>query len=387
MKLARGFLYIIAFLTFLVIAAFFAMRIFADDLSKIAFVPTAEYTEQKPLEVSAYADPALWFSHPARTEDPSRWQPAYAEADEGEGEPAAELAGAQPESPPPFAVFFIHPTSYLAKDHWNAPLDDAESQQRARLFLQGMASAFNQAAQIWAPRYRQAAFGAFLTRVPEADQAIDAAYRDVELAFDEFIEKARPDAPIVLAGHSQGSVHLLRLLKDRIAGTPLEQRIAAVYAIGWPISIEHDLPSLGLPACTEPDEAGCLISWVSFAEPADPGQMLVIYNESAGFDGQPREGGHILCSNPITGRLGDSAPASANLGTLVPNKELTSAELIPAAVPATCREDGLLIIGDPPKMGQAVLPGNNYHVYDIPLFWANLKQDVARRVRAWRPAR
>ena len=43
--------------------------------------------------------------------------------------------------------------------------------------------------------------------------------------------------PIVLAGHSQGAAHVLRLLRDEIAGTPLEQRVAMVYAVGWPISI------------------------------------------------------------------------------------------------------------------------------------------------------
>jgi hypothetical protein len=52
-------------------------------------------------------------------------------------------------------------------------------------------------------------------------------------------------------------------------------------------------------------------------------------------------------------------------------------------VPARCDTRGLLLIGDPPDLGPYVLPGNNYHVYDIPLFWANLRQDVGRRVGAW----
>jgi hypothetical protein len=34
-------------------------------------------------------------------------------------------------------------------------------------------------------------------------------------------------------------------------------------------------------------------------------------------------------------------------------------------------------------MGPFVAPGNNYHVYDIPLFWANIRADFARRVGAW----
>ena len=50
MKLARGFLYVIAFLIVLVIAGFFALRIWSDDLTKFAFVPQGEFVEQQPLE-------------------------------------------------------------------------------------------------------------------------------------------------------------------------------------------------------------------------------------------------------------------------------------------------------------------------------------------------
>ena len=56
-------------------------------------------------------------------------------------------------------------------------------------------------------------------------------------------------------------------------------------------------------------------------------------------------------------------------------------------MPARCDPTtGLLMIGDPPDLGPGVLPGNNYHVYDIPLFWANLKADVTRRLAAWTKA-
>jgi hypothetical protein len=52
-------------------------------------------------------------------------------------------------------------------------------------------------------------------------------------------------------------------------------------------------------------------------------------------------------------------------------------------VPARCRKDGLLIVDNPPKLPAGVLPGNNYHLFDIPLFWENLHEDVGRRMRAW----
>ena len=98
----------------------------------------------------------------------------------------------------------------------------------------------------------------------------------------------------------------------------------------------------------------------------------------------------MLCSNPLTGATGGSAPASANLGTLVPSADLSSGALKAGMVPARCGEadghKGLLLVGSPPALGPYVLPGNNYHVYDIPMFWANLRADFARRVAAWRAA-
>jgi hypothetical protein len=379
---ARKFLYAVAFVVFLVVAGAIALNIWSKELTRLALVPTADFVEQTPLETNAYQDPAMWLSRPGiGTDDPARWQPAF----RGEGRAPvapADAAGATPD----YAVFFVHPTSYIERSAWNAPLSDERANRIARVYVKGMASPFNSASEIWAPRYRQATFGAFLTDSPEARQAIEAAYRDVHRAFRFFLDSVDPGTPIVLAGHSQGALHLLRLLREDIAGTPLKKRIAAVYIVGWPISVEHDLPALGLPACATPGQAGCVMSWSSYAEPADPSELLEYYSSSRGFDGGLRGDSEILCTNPLTGGVGGEAPASANLGTLVPDADLASGELVPGAVPARCGDRGLLYIGDPPKMGSAVLPGNNYHVYDIPLFWQIVHEDVARRVAAWKPA-
>ena len=402
--MARKFLYFVVFCIIVVIGVLLALRVWADEFTQVAFVPDAEFVEQDPLANNAYNDPAMWFSRPGLgVEDPARWQPAVAAQVEpmpagttpepaptprpttaSEASSASDSPAPAPESAtPPFAVFFVHPTSYFDRSQWNAPLDHADSQARARLFLRGMASAFNQASEIWAPRYRQATFGAFLTDQAEAEQAIDAAYHDVEQAFEFFLDSVGPDTPIVLAGHSQGAVHVMRLLKDRIAGSELEQRVAMAYPIGWPISVEHDLPALGLPPCATPNQFGCIMGWASFSEPAEPGMALERYRNSPGFDGLARGDYGILCVNPLTGTIDGEAPAEKNLGTLVPNADLTSGELVPAMVPARCDERGLLLIGEGPDLGAYVLPGGNYHVFDIPLFWRNLQDDVVRRVQAW----
>jgi len=404
--MVRAFLYFIATMIVLVIIGLFALNYWSDKATEIAFVPNTEFVEQDPLADNAYADPDMWYSRPGiGTDDPSRYQPAIAETqnplphseDEGTLVEQASKAGSrriaqdEQEEAPPFAVFFVHPTSYIPTNidsdiRWNAALDDEEAQDRAKLFLRGLASPFNRAAEIWAPKYRQAAVGAFLTDKPQAQQAIDAAYRDVEQSFDYFLETVDKDRPIVLAGHSQGSLHLLRLLRERIKGRPVEDRIAAVYAVGWPISLDHDLPVLPLPACERANESGCILSWSSFADDGDPTQLLKRFRASPGFDGKPRGDTPILCVNPITGFANSTAPADDNKGTLVPSEDLTSGELVPGAVGARCDKQGILRIGDPPAMGSAVLPGENYHVYDIPLFWRNVQEDVVTRVREWAAA-
>jgi len=373
--MARWFLYLVAGAVVLVLVALLLLQFFAEELSEMAFVPKGEFTPQPELAKNAYADPAMWISRPGLgVKDPVLWRPEGLAAEDG------KALGA--------AVFFIHPTSYLDRDRWNAAVDEPEARKLAELFVKGMASPFNRSADIWAPRYRQAAFGALLVGKPEARQALDAAYGDILKAFDVFIATVAKDRPIVLAGHSQGAYHLRRLIRERIAGTPLQARVAAAYVVGWPVSLSHDLPLMGLPPCTAPDEAGCIMSWLSVAEPADTGMMLKAFANRPGLDGKDESGSPFLCTNPLTGTQGGTASASANLGTLVPDLKKETGKLVAGAVPARCGKDGFLDIGAPPglDLGPYILPGNNYHLYDIVLFWANLRADVARRVEAWKAA-
>ncbi|MEA3001225.1 MAG: hypothetical protein QOH81_13, partial [Sphingomonadales bacterium] len=179
----------------------------------------------------------------------------------------------------------------------------------------------------------------------------------------------------------------MRLLAERIKGRPEAKRIVAAYVVGWPISVTADLPSLGLPACEKANEARCLLSWQSFAEPADPKMITDVYDASRGETGLPRAGSPMLCVNPLTGTRGGAAPAAANLGTLIPNETLTEGQLRKPGVPARCDVRGFLLVADPPALGPYVLPGNNYHVYDYALFWLNVRRDAAARLAAFEAAK
>jgi hypothetical protein len=364
--LARKFLYLVAILIMLAIAATFAYRLFGVQLLRQAMVPSASFKALPAPAADTYARREMWLAHPSIPGNPALWTPE----------------GYAPATDPRAAVFFIHPTSYLDRSQWNAPLDSRDANDRAALFLRGQASAFNEVGAVWAPRYRQATFGAFLTNEQAATQALDLAYRDVLSAFDRFLVEAG-DRPIILAGHSQGALHLGRLLKDRIAGQPIADRIVAAYVVGWPVSRTADLPEMGLPECRQADQAGCILSWQSFAEPADPSLIFDTFDATTGFNGTKRAGTPMVCTNPLTGNAGDSASASANLGTLFPSVDLTTATIEPGRVPARCEGRGLLMIGSAIDLGNYVLPGNNYHVFDYSLFWANIRADAARRVKAF----
>ena len=353
----------------LTLAAAFAYRMWGAELMRMALVPTASFQQEAAVPQDTYVEAKMWLARPDIANNPSFWTPEgykHGPADKGA------------------AIFFIHPTSYLSRSRWNAPIDDAEAGARAALFLRGQASAFNDSGEIWAPRYRQATFGAFLTRADDARRALDLAYGDVAAAFDAFLHQIGPSRPIILAGHSQGSLHLTRLLVDRVSKDPkLARRIVAAYVVGWPVSRTTDLPLMGLHECRQADDTRCILSWESFAEPADTSLIIESYDQSKGFDGRPRRNTPVICTNPLDGTAGGSADPSANLGTLFPSSDLQTAAILPGKVGARCTDAGYLSIGEGPDVGPYVLPGNNYHVYDYSLFWANIRVDAARRLAAY----
>ncbi|MFP5407092.1 MAG: DUF3089 domain-containing protein, partial [Gammaproteobacteria bacterium] len=312
-----------------------------------------------------YAKLENWIAREDLPDDPSRWRPS----NDAQVEPIAIDA----------QVFYIHPTTFLQRSSWNAPLvPDANTEGRTRLFVQSQASAFN--APVWAPRYRQAAFGAFLLKSEDAQKALDLAYSDVAASFDEFLRR-NSEGPIIMAGHSQGALHLSRLLRERAPG--LKDRLVAAYVVGWPLSSTADLPAMGVKACDAPDEIGCVLSWQSYGQPANPDLIMDAWEGTKGPTGLAHERKAMLCVNPITGTKDGTAAPETNPGTLVPSADLSSATLEPGKVGARCENGLLLLDGEIPKLGPFVLPGNNYHVYDYALFWGAIRADARRRIDAW----
>ncbi|MBO9575269.1 MAG: DUF3089 domain-containing protein [Sphingobium sp.] len=370
--MARKFLYVVALLITLAVIIMISFSFFGTRIMQSVLVPRVSFAAPQPLAAGFYDRAEGWFARPdGRASDPTRWQPA--------GVPAPPPADSHDGA----AIFFIHPTSAFDTMRWNASANDPVAAAQATRFLRLQATALAAAGLVWAPRYRQAVFGAFLTDKAEAQKAIDLAYGDVRAAFETFL-RANPQGPIILAGHSQGTVHLLRLLAERVGGVDWRPRVVAVYAPGWPISVAHDLPALGFAACTAPRQTGCILSWQSFAPPAETATLEGAFDAGTGFDGKPRKGSAILCTNPLTRGAGPNGAPDDNLGLLVGDGEPRSTQLMrPANVGAKCSGRGILLLDSAPKLGPAVMPGNNYHAYDYSLFWANIRADAQERLASW----
>lgn len=358
---------VIFVLTLVVVAGAFAIYQWGGDVLIKEATPKGHFAPAKAGGGPDYSQASSWVARPGVADDPALWLP--------DGVPQAAAGNA--------AVFFIHPTTYLENDRWNAGLDPGgDTEWRTKLFVQSQASAFNGAGEIWAPRYRQAAFGAFLLDSADARSALDFAYADVSAAFDQFLKEAG-NRPIILAGHSQGALHLIRLLREKVAGKAVAKRLVAAYVVGWPIDTGSDLPAIGVPSCRTAADTGCILSWMSFGQPANPSLILDQWKRTRGFTGGERAADRILCVNPITGTENGAAPPAENPGTLNPTSDFNSATLAVGQVGAHCDKGLLMLDGQIPPLGPYVLPGNNYHVYDYALFWAAIRRDAERRLAAW----
>ncbi len=282
-------------------------------------------------------------------------------------------------------VFFVHPTTYYQDDMWNARFDEPDETKQFLEdgVLRHQAAVFNSSARVFAPRYRQATLYAFMGEEPDTYAALEFAYGDVAAAFDHFVENLNDGRPFILASHSQGSLHSMKLLQEKIAGTDLAKRMVAAYLIGF--SIPEELGADGVQPCREAKAIGCYLNWNSVTADADTTGWKETTKIWIDDKLQHIAGRKIACVNPITGSLGGVADATANLGA---QPFAASGETVRAlreeATGAACN-DGMLIVS-PPADDEGFtfgVFGGDYHIYDYNLFHMNLRADVSRRVDAF----
>jgi hypothetical protein len=275
-------------------------------------------------------------------------------------------------------VFFVRPTTYMRSKVWNAPFDAKGEFDDGVLLYQ--ASVFNACCRIYAPRYRQATNRAQQTGNVKA---VDLAYSDVAAAFDYYIKHENMGRPFILASHSQGTTHALRLLQAQIAHTPLQSRMVAAYLIGSFIPLE--VGAAGVPVCQTSISTGCLLTW-NAAKPGSKGIFGALASGLYWFDGSYHVIGEqqSLCVNPLSWTEGGAGPASANLGALPFSRSRAQLPaLVPGAADAKCSNGVLEVTVQPGKKnGLRALLGW-YHLLDYNLFYGNIRQNLAERIGAY----
>jgi len=262
-------------------------------------------------------------------------------------------------------VFFVHPTTFLSSTGWNAPMGDLPSGNWVdNAVMPGQASVFNGSARVYAPRYRQAQIYAFFALEDGGNDALELAYTDIEAAFEHYLTEFNDNRPFIVAGHSQGALHVRSLLERKISGTQLLDRMVAAYPVGYPMGISDLTEAIpDIPMCESAPQTGCLLTWNTTGDGYRPLQ--------------PTQG--QVCVSPLTWTADGAAGAfEDNEGAL----SIALNTTIPGAADGRC-ENGILYVSeirtdaydDLPNMGKG-----NHHLLDYGLYWSNIRRNVAERV-------
>lgn len=263
-------------------------------------------------------------------------------------------------------VFFVHPTTLtdFTDERWNADIDDsllnAKTDYGTILY---QASVFNEECRVFSPRYRQAHLKAFYNDDKEKDSvAFDIAYSDVKKSFEYYLARFNNGRPVIIASHSQGTLHAGKLLKDFFEGKVLKNRLVCAYIIGMPIPQNYFSQ---LQPCKDSLSTGCFVGWRTYKR--DYTDTLFVKKETI----------KSYVTNPLTWTLTDEyAPPSLNKGGVLLNFN----KLKPAVVDAQIH--GNVLWSSKPKFfGNILLKKKNYHIGDINLFYTNIRSNVKTRIK------
>jgi hypothetical protein len=311
--------------------------------------PATGFVESSIPTAPSYSDLTNWAAHPDKT-DPADRTPAGTNFKNLQGEAQVD-------------VFFLHPTAYTMQrgnTQWNGDVNDAKLNKKtdegAILY---QASIFNGAGRVYAPRYRQAHIVSYFTSdKTSAKKALDVAYEDVKAAFEHYLKNWNNQRPIIIAAHSQGTTHAIRLLKEYFDNKPLKNRLVIAYIVGMPVEKKAFAT---IPVCETPEQTGCFCSWRTFKE---------------GGETRFPMGDKIAVVNPISWLTNtDKTDIVLHKGGVLTGFKAWEGNKLQAQI-----HEGVLWINKPKFKGSILFRTSNYHIGDYNLFYHNIREDVERRV-------
>ncbi len=272
----------------------------------------------------------------------------------------------------PVDVFYVYPTIYADNNPTNMDIANELLRARAHHLLTAQASIYSQSANLFAPFYRQASF---VTLDPENDPFYEPSFRigadDVSRAFDYYLGHLNSNRPFILAGHSQGSLVLLDLMRRRFWDKTLQHRLVAAYLIGYSVT-QEDLRTF---------------PWLKAAQRIDDTGVIISFNtEAPGATGSPVLRPGAICINPLNWKTDDSpADATFNAGAVFfdDTKDAIVRE-IPSYTGAQINTTtGALMTTPPDHLPFGSFPTGVYHKYDYAFWYRNIQDNVKKRITAF----
>lgn len=261
---------------------------------------------------------------------------------------------------PKIDVFFVHPTLYLKGTSWNADINNKKlNKEIGNTAIQNQASVFLGIANIYAPHYRQMHIQSYYD-LKNGLQAFKVAYSDVKNAFIYYWRNYNKGSKFIIAGHSQGTNHAERLLKEIILENDSMRSLLLIsYLPGMPIKQFCK----DLPPCSSPNQLNCFLSWRSLEEGYFPADWEV--SDS------------ISCVNPISWQTDSLVSENENhLGILFQNHKIYYPKSI-----AAYNHNGVVWI-KPIKIPFArFYKMKNYHIADYNLYWINIRNNLRYRLK------
>ena len=286
-------------------------------------------------------------------------------------------------------TFYIYSTIFMGANEGDpdyATLDNAEMLDGIKIEHAIKSSVFEESTNLFIPLYRQSGLK-HAAEVFLKDGTIEAAltgtpYTDITAALDYYFENYNNGRPFVIAGHSQGSAILRLVLKKYFKKHPnYYQRMVAAYAIGYSITSDDLEANPHMKFATGESDAGVILSW--HAE----GPKNVEANGPIPNVAILRNG---ISINPLNWKRDETyAPASMNLGSLVMDENgATEIRDIDADAQVNIARGTVVTNAKaiPNEMTELAGP-QCYHQDDYSIFYNNIKDNVAKRIAAYKNQR
>ena len=277
-------------------------------------------------------------------------------------------------------VFYLYPTVWYGEGtnkDFVCPIDFKPMRENAANALISQSTIFEEIGNIYAPFYRQADALYILDTNNNIENKekyfYDIPKKDALAAFDYFIKNYNNNKPFILMGHSQGAMMIKEILIDYFkTNENLNNRLVAAYIIGYSVTTNDLIENPYLRFAKSEYDTGVIISY----DVESP--------EFNGYNPTLLEG--AVAINPITWTLeGDEASKEKSLGSCF--FEGTNYKVISNFASAKVDKKRGVVKCDSINPDDFYIGGmfekGNYHVFDIALYYNDLKENAKKRVGAF----